>query len=80
MEKRDRGNYAILDYTQRLEIIEDSAWKTNRVLVEWKEVRIADICFQTLLKIQTPTNATQQLPGGKSNATTPPQTMEETRI
>ena len=42
VEKRERANYAALDYMQRLEIIEDAAGETNGVLVEWEAVRIAD--------------------------------------
>ena len=62
---RERANYAALGYAQRLETIEDAAGETKGILVEWGAVRIADSCFQTLLKIQTPTNAMQKLLDGK---------------
>lgn len=50
---------------QRLETAEDSEGETNGILVEWGEVRIADSCVQTLLKIRTLTNAMQKLLGGE---------------
>ena len=65
MGKRERENYAAQDYMRRLEIIEDAAWETDGVLVECKEVRMTGISSQTLLKVQTLTNAAQKLLDGK---------------
>ena len=80
MQKRERGNYSALDYTQRLEIIEDAAWGTNGILVEWEAARIADSCVQALLQIQTLTDAMRKLIDGKSNAATHVRETEETRF
>ena len=63
--RRVGQKYAALNYMQRLEIIEDSAGKTEGVLVEWEEFRIADSCDQALLKIQTLTDGIQKLLDGK---------------
>ena len=65
MGKRERANYSSPDHMQRLEIIEDAAWEIEWILIECADVRIADSCLQTLLKIQTPTNAIQKLRDGK---------------
>ena len=65
---------------QRLETVEDTAWETKGILVEWKAVRIADKCAQTLLKIQALTSAIQKLVEGKSNAATHVQHAESMRI
>ena len=52
--KRESENYAALDYAQRLGAVEDTAWETKGILVEWGEVRIADSFAQTLLKYRHP--------------------------
>ena len=61
MSKRERVNYAALDYTQRLETIEDAKGETEGILPEWKEVRVADSCAQTLLKIHSLANVMRKL-------------------
>ena len=50
---------------RRLDTVEDQSGETKGVLIEWKEVRVADNCAQTLLKIQTMTDAMRRLVGGK---------------
>ena len=49
---------------RRLGIIEETAGEPNGIL-EWEEVRIADSCGQTLLKIQTLTSAMKKLLDGE---------------
>ena len=61
----ERPNYAVLDYAQRLQKIETEARHIAGVLIEWKEVRLADDCVQKLRKIQISTNATQHLVEGE---------------
>ena len=65
MIKWERENYSFLDHMRRLEIIGDATGETKGILIEWEEVRIADICFQTMLRIQTTTDAMQKVLDGK---------------
>ena len=55
-----------MGYTQRLGAVEDAAGETKGILVEWEEVRIADSCAQTLLKVQTMSDAIRKLPDGET--------------
>ena len=66
MEKRERANYPALDHKRKLDTIEDAAGEINGILIQCREVRISEIFAQTLLKIQTLTNAAQKLLGGKA--------------
>ena len=63
--KRGRERYAAPCYIQRLETIEDASGDTSGIFIEWEQVRKADICVHTLLKIQALTNPMQKLRGGK---------------
>ena len=56
-ENRERAKYAALDYMQRLGDVGNETGDVNGMLIEWKEVRMADDCAQTLLKIKTLANA-----------------------
>ena len=63
-ERRGRTNNAALDYTMRLDATESENGEVNGILVEWKDVRMADDCAHTPIKIQTLTNDMQNLLDG----------------
>ena len=64
-EKR-KTNYALIDYIQMGELLGSGKGDTEGILNEWKEVRVADNCVQTLLKIQTLRIRAHQLAEGNS--------------
>ena len=59
------ATYAALDYTQRLGAIERENGEVRGIFIEWGEIRMADDCAQTRLRIQTTTNDMQRLLGRK---------------
>ena len=56
---KKNANYAVLNYMQRLVLLDNEKGDTKGMLLEWEEVRIGDHCLQTLLKLQTLTNDIQ---------------------
>ena len=60
-------NFAVVDYTQRLQLMGNEKGEIKGILTEWGEVRIGDHRLQTLLMIQTLTNNIQSAAEEKLN-------------
>ena len=60
-----RANFAIVDYIQRLTLLNNEQNEIKGIQIEWKEVRVADACVGALLRLQTLTNMLQAAEEGK---------------
>ena len=76
MGKREKTNYAVLDFTRRMQLLGNGKGYADGILIEWKVVGIADNCAQPLLRIQALTNTIRQVAEGNS---TPPNIPERRR-
>ena len=66
IHKRDKTNYAVPDYIQMIQLLENEKGGFSGNLIEWKEVRVADNCVQTILEIHALTNVAHQVTEGNS--------------
>ena len=62
---KERSNYAVLNYIQRLALLDNEKGDTEGILIECKEVRIGDQCLETLLKLQILTSDIHPAAEGK---------------
>ena len=63
--KREWANYSVLCYIQRIQLFDCETGDVEGLLIEREEVRVADACVQTLLKIQALTSRIQQVSEGQ---------------
>ena len=63
--KREIANYDLMDCIRRAQRIDNEKGDVEGIRIEWQEVGIADNCVQTLLRIQSLANTTQQVSEGK---------------
>ena len=74
---RERLNYAVLGYIQRIQLLGCESGDVKGILIEWEEVREAEDCFQTMRGIQALTNLAQKLSVGKYHASHPSREKDE---
>ena len=60
-----RMNFAIVDYIQRITLLNNEQNGIKGIQIEWGEVRVADACVGALLRLQTLTNMLQAAEEGK---------------
>ena len=56
---RKRANFAIVDYIQKITLLNNDQNEIKGIQMEWGEVRVADACVVALLRLQTLTNMIQ---------------------